>query len=217
MEKFFKYLWENLSDIYPPIFWAILVFLVGYFISRWIGLLASRGLKRIKLNQILRAMGWEEAMAKAEIKLDAEKFFGKIVKWFFIILVLMLTFEILGLKQFSGFLEKVLGYYPNIFIACLLFLVAVFLTNFSKKILIGTLEREKITYSGLLGKWVSLGIWTITILAILYQLRIVPEIILTVLIGFVIAFALTIGISFGLGGKDLAAKFLKEFEEKIKK
>lgn len=208
---------ERIKIILPSSFWAILVFLIGYFISRWLGNFCSQALRKIRLNQLLKGMGWEEAFLKMEIKFDAEKFIGILVKIFFMILFLMWAFDILKFERIVGYLEKIISYYPNIFVACLLFIAAVFLSNFSNKILIARLEKEKITYSAFLGRWISLAIWIIIILAILYQLKIVPEIILVVLIGFVVAFALSIGISFGLGGKDLVAKFLKEFEEKFKK
>lgn len=124
--------------------------------------------------------------------------------------------DILGLTQFTYFLEKVIGYYPNIFIAALLFIIAVFLTYFSQKILVGTLEKEKITYSRFLGRAISWVIWLFTILAILYQLQIIPSLILTLFAGAVISISIALGIAFGLGGKDLAAKILKELEEKFK-
>jgi hypothetical protein len=53
-------------------------------------------------------------------------------------------------------------------------------------------------------------------LAILYQLKIIPELILVVFIGVVAIIVLVIGISFGLAGKEVASKFLKEFEDKLK-
>ena len=161
-------------------------------------------------------MGLEEALAKIDARLNAPKFFGEIVKWFLIIVFLMASSEILGLTQFSQFLEKVIGYYPNIFIACLIFLVAVFLSDLSQKIVVGTLEKEKITYSRFLGKLIRWGIWVFAIMAILYQLKIIPSLILAIFIGGIATVSIALGIAFGLGGKDLAAKILKELEEKFK-
>ena len=80
----------------------------------------------------------------------------------------------------------------------------------------GTLEREKITYSKLLGRAIRWGIWLFAILAILYQLQITPSLILSIFIGMVATASITIGLAFGLGGKNLAAKMLEEIEEKFK-
>ena len=128
----------------------------------------------------------------------------------------MTSAEIIGIPQFSQFLGNVLGFFPNIFIASLIFIVAVFLADFSQKIMIAVLEEEKITYSRLLGRTIRWIIWSLATLAILYQLQIAPTLILTIFIGFVGMIVLAVGIAFGLGGKEIAAKILKELEEKIR-
>jgi small-conductance mechanosensitive channel len=129
---------------------------------------------------------------------------------------MMASSEILGFSQLSQFFQKIISYFPNIFISALIFLVALFLTDFSQKIVIGTLEEERITYSRFLGRAIRWLIWLFAILAILYQLQITPSLILTVFIGMIMTISLALGVAFGLGGKDLAAKILKELEEKFK-
>ncbi|PJA82437.1 MAG: hypothetical protein CO146_03170, partial [Candidatus Nealsonbacteria bacterium CG_4_9_14_3_um_filter_37_29] len=142
-EEISKIFWQNLTEISPPIFWAGLVLLVGILIAKWLGQISVAFLNKIKLNQLLKRMGLEEALVKIDTRLNAPKFFGAIVKWFFIVVFLMASSEILGLTQFSQFLEKVIGYFPNIFISCLIFFVAAFLADFSQRIMVGTLEKEK--------------------------------------------------------------------------
>ena len=215
-EEFTKIFWQNLTEISPSIFWSGLVLLLGILVAKWMAALTCAFISRIRLNQILKRMGLEEALSKIDASLNAPKFFGEIVKWFFIVLSLMASSEILGLTQFSQFLEKVIGYFPNIFISALIFVVAVFLSDFSQKIVVGTLKEEKITYSRFLGRMIRWAIWLFAILAILYQLRITPYLILTIFIGIVATISIALGLSFGLGGKDLAVKILKELEEKLK-
>jgi hypothetical protein len=195
---------------------ACFVFLFGILIAKLVAAIVIAFLNKIRLNQALKRIGLEEALLKIDTRLNAPKFFGELVKWFFILVFLMVSSDILGLSQFSQFLGKVLEYFPNIFIACLIFLVAVFLTDLSKKVFVGTLEKERLTYSRFLGREISWVIWILAILAILYQLKIVPALILVIFIGVVATISLAVGISFGLGGKDLAAKILKELEEKFK-
>jgi len=216
MEEISKIFWQNLIEISPPIFWAGLVLLAGILIAKWANALSVAFLSKIRLNQVLKRMGLEEALLKIDARLNAPKFFGEIVRWFFIILFLMAASEILGLTQFSQFLEKVIAFFSNIFIACLIFLVAVFLSDLSQKIIVGTLEKEKIAYSRFLGRAIRWIIWFFAVLAILYQLQITPSLILAIFIGMVTTISIALGIAFGLGGKDLAAKILKELEEKFK-
>ncbi len=207
---------EKLTETSPSFFWAGFILLLGVLVAKWMRRLTVNFFDKIRLNQVLKRLGWEEALMRVDTRLNAPKFFGEIVKWFFIILFLMASVEILGLTQFSQFLGEVVGYFPNIFISILIFLIALFLTDFFQKIFIVSLEKEKITYSRFLGKEISFTIWILAILAILYQLKIVPTLVLTIFVGVVAIIVLALGISFGLGGKDLAAKILKELEEKFK-
>jgi len=207
---------EKIYEISPSFFWAGLTLLFGILVAKFFERISQRFFERIRINSVLKRIGLKDSFEKIGISLDAQKFFSEIVQWFFIILFLMLSFEILGLSRFSDFLEKVVLYFQNIFISILIFILASYLIDFSQKVFIGSLEKEKITYSGIFGKGFSLSIWVLTALAILYQLKIVPDLILTIFIGAIITIALVIGISFGLAGKEVAEKFLKEIEEKLK-
>ncbi len=219
-EELYKYLIQSPIPYSVLVLGAFLFFLIGWFISQWLGKKAAAFLSRIRLNQVLKGMGLEESLSRIDARLNAPKFFGEIVRWFFVILFLAVAAEVLKLNSFSPsfsqFLWRVVNYYPNIFIAILIFLVAVFLADFSQKIVVGTLKKEKITYSRFLGRMIRWAIWLFAILAILYQLKITPSLILVIFIGAVITISIALGLSFGLGGKDLAAKILRELEEKFK-
>lgn len=203
---------ENL----PRAIGAILVFLIGLFISKQVANLVLQSLKKTRLNSALKRLGWQEALARVEVRFDATKFFAELVRWFFLLLFLAASAELIGLPQFSEIIAQILGFFPNIFIAALIFIIAVFLADFAQKIMIGVLEKERITYSRFLGKALSWTIWVLAILAILYQLKIAPTLILTIFIGVVALVVLTLGIAFGLGGKEIAAKILKELSEKLR-
>jgi len=207
---------DKIFEISPSFFWAGLILLFGILVAKFFERISQRFFERIRINSVLKRIGLKDGFEKIGFSLDAQKFFSEIVQWFFIILFLMLSFEILGLSKFADFLEKVILYFQNIFISILIFILSSYLIDFSQKVFIGSLEKEKITYSRIFGKGFSLSVWVLTALAILYQLRIVPELILAIFIGAIITIALVIGISFGLAGKEVAAKFLKEIEEKLK-
>jgi len=213
---YFQLFLESLVEKLPQFFLSMLVFLIGFFVSKWVGNIVTRFLEKTRINQAAKRIGWEEALSKIDTKLNLPKIFGGAVTLFLIILFLVASTEILGLVQFSQALRDVLSYFPNIFVACLIFILAIFLTDFSQKIVVASLEKEKITYSRLVGRISQWAIWILAILAILYQLKIVPTLISTIFIGVVALIVITFGIAFGLGGKDLAAKILKELEEKIK-
>jgi hypothetical protein len=207
---------EKIFEISPSLIFSGITLLFGILVGKIFKEVSKKFFERIRINSVLKRIGLIESFEKIGISLDVQDLFSKIVHWFFIILFLMLSFEILGLSKFADFLEKVVLYFQNIFISILIFILSSYLIDFSQKVFIGSLEKEKITYSRIFGRGFSLSIWVLTALAILYQLKIVPDLILTIFIGAIITIALVIGISFGLAGKEVAEKFLKEIEEKLK-
>ncbi len=215
-QDFLQLFLDSFVENLPQLLWAILVFLAGLLVSKWASNIVVQFLDKIRLNQVLKRLNFEESLFKADIRFNAAQFFGNIVRCFFILLFLMTSVEIIGLSQFSQLLGETISYFPNIFVACLIFIIAVFLSDFSQKIMFVVLEEEKRTYSRFLGRIIRWIIWSLATLAILYQLQIAPTLILTIFIGFVGVIVITVGVAFGLGGKDIAAKILKEFEEKIR-
>jgi len=216
IQEIITLVWQNLAEISPALLGSVLLLIIGFIIANSLKSLTITFLKKIRLNQALKKLGIDGTFSKIDVSFDATNFFGDIVKWFFIFVFLMAASEVIGLTQFSQFLEKVIEYFPNIFIAFLIFIAAAFIADFSRKIVIRTLEKEKVVYSKFLGRLIHWGIWFFALLSILYQLQITKSLILVVFIGMVAAISISIGIAFGLGGRDLASKILKEMEEKFK-
>ncbi|MDD4409549.1 MAG: hypothetical protein PHW52_02735 [Candidatus Pacebacteria bacterium] len=207
---------KNLSGSLPQMFWAILVFLIGWFTGSKIKKIVKEFLDKLRLNQMLKSLGWEDFFDRYDTKLDASGFIGSIIEVFFMLIVLSISLEIIGLSQVNQLLQEVINYFPNIFISVLIFIFAVFLADFSKKIILVKMEKQKMSYSNILGNIVSTSTWILAILAILYQLQIVKTLILTIFIGFVALIVLIFGLSFGIGGKEMASRMLKDLEEKVK-
>jgi small-conductance mechanosensitive channel len=81
--------------------------------------------------------------------------------------------------------------------------------------MIGNTGEDRLNYSKILGEVTRFSIWILAVLAMLYQLQIAQALVLSIFIAFLAALALAFGISFGLGGKDLAKKILDEIKDKI--
>lgn len=200
----------------PQLFWALLVFFIGLFTANRIKKIVKEFLDRLRLNQMLKSLGWETFLDRYDTKLDISKFIGTIVEIFFMLVILSISLEIIGLSQVNQLLQEVINYFPNIFISVFIFILAVFLADFSKKIILVKMEKQKMSYSNIIGNIVATCTWILAILAILYQLQIVQTLILAIFIGFIALLVLIIGLAFGIGGKDMASKMLKDLEEKVK-
>jgi len=207
---------QSFIDVLPNIFLGIVIILLGLYISKKIRDLVIHFLNRLRLNQMLSSLGWQEFFNRFNTKLDIPRFFGTITQIYFLLWVVLVVLDILSLSIVGDIISNIINYYPNIFISIVIFIVAVFIADFSKKIIVSDFREEKLTYSNFLGNIIASSVWVIAILAILYQLQIAQTLILIAFIGFITLIVLTVGIAFGLGGKEIAKKTLEDIEKKIK-
>ncbi len=212
----FQNLWQGFLNFIPVLIGAIVVFVIGWFISVAVGKLITEILKKAKFNQIFEKGGWKTALAKAEIKVDASGFIGAIVKWILVIVFLLAAVEILGLPQFADFLRGVLGYLPNVVVASLIFVVTVIVVDIVEKLVRASVEGIKVGYGQVVSAIVRWSIWIFAILAILHQLGIARPFMEILFTGLVAMLVISLGIAFGLGGKDVAAEILQDLKRKLK-
>jgi len=209
--------WQVFLNFIPNLIGAIIIFVIGWFISIGIGKLVAEVLNRLKFNKIFERTNWKEALEKAEIKVNPSEFVGAICKWIFVIVFLLASVEILGFVQFAAFLRSVISWLPNLLVAVAIFVVAVILADILEKIVKASVKKIEIGYTDFLGTLIRWAIYIFATLAILLQLGITPTIINTLVIGFVGMIALAFGLAFGLGGKDVAARLIQDLLEKISK
>lgn len=209
-------LWQGFLTFIPTLVGAIIVFIIGWFISVGIGKLIAEILTRIKFNQLFEKVGWKQALERAELKVNASEFLGAIVKWVLVIVFMLAAVEILGFVEFAGFLKSILAYLPNVIVAALIFVVTVILVDIVEKVVRAAVEGVKVGYGHLVSAIIKWSIWIFAILAILHQLGVAKPFMETLFTGFVAMLVIALGISFGLGGKEVAADILQNLKNKLK-
>ena len=209
-------LWQNFLEFIPRLIGALIVIIIGWFIAVAVGRLVTEILKRIKFDKIFERGVWKQALSKAKWKVDPSGFIGAIVKWVLFIAVLVAAIEILGFTQFAVFVSKIAAWLPNVVVAAAIFVVAVIIADYIPKIIRAGAEGVKVSYSHLLEKIVRWAIWIFAVLAILIQLGIARELIMTLFTGFIAFLVIAGGLAFGLGGKDVARDILQDLHSKIK-
>lgn len=207
--------WQGFLLFLPKLIGAIIVFVIGWLISVLIGKVITEILNRIKLNKIFERTGWQEAFEKAELKINPSEFIGAICKWILVIVFLLAAVDILELKEFAVLLTKIVSWLPNVIVAVIIFVVAIILADILEKIVKAWVKKMELGFANFLGTAVKIAIYVLAVLAILVQLNVTPTIVNTLVIGFVGTISLALGLSFGLGGKDAAARLIEDLRRKI--
>jgi hypothetical protein len=207
--------WESFILFVPKLIGATIVFVIGWILSSIVGKIITQISKKIKLDRFFEKTGWKEALEKAEVKVTFSEFIGQIFKWILVIVFLLASVEILGFVQFADFLKKIVLWLPNLIVAVAIFVVTVVIADILDKLIKASVKRMEIGYVGFLGGLVKGAVYVFAILAILLQLGVTPQIVNALIFGFIFTISLALGLAFGLGGKDAAAKLIEEIRKKI--
>ena len=202
-------LWIDMVRFVPELLTALLVLIVGWIIGGILGRVVSKAFTFFHLDTALDKAGVDTLSEKAGYKFKPARFAGAIVKWFIIVAFAVVAFDILNLGAVTTCMtQDVLGYLPNVFAAVLILFAAVLIANVASKALMAFLRSADSNKVELFGKVAYFAVVFFGVLAALNQLQIADELIQTLFMGIVFALSLGLGLAFGLGGKDTAARYL---------
>jgi len=213
----FQNLFYGLVGFIPNLVVAIVIFVFGWLIGVGVGRVVKQVIDALRVDQALRPTGIERLLSRAGFQLSSGKFLGFLVEWFFIIVFLVASLQVLGLTQVNAFLMTVvLGYLPQVIVAVLILLVAAVIAEAAERVVAGSARAASLHAAGLLGKVTRYAIWIFAILAALAQLNVATAFVQTLFTGVVIAISLAVGLAFGLGGQASAARYLDHLHSEIK-
>lgn len=193
-----------------------MLFLLGLIVAGWLKTLTVKLLNLTKLGGLVKNATVKEFLKNAQLTQKIEIIIGEIVRWFVIILFFIASINILGLTSVSEFLNNIILGIPTLVAAIIILVVGVVIAGFLEKMVKGSLGSGDPAFSRLVGKVVSYTTMTIFVLASVSQLGIARFFIETTFTGFVAALALGIGLSLGLGSKDLVKTLLESWYKSIK-
>jgi hypothetical protein len=215
IEQSMAALWMDVMSFLPQLAVAILVLIIGWIIGGVVAGMVRRVLKLVHLDTALDKAGVDELSKKAGFAFKPAHFVGSLVKWFIIIAFAVVSFDILGLQAVTSFMrDVVLGYLPNVFAAVLILFAAMLIANVSQKTVAGALRASGSSRADMFSHVAYYLVTAFGTLAALNQLQIADELVQTLFMGIVFALSLGLGLAFGLGGKDTAARYLDEITKK---
>lgn len=216
LDSSFQNLFYGLVNFIPNLLVAIIIFVLGWLIGAGLGRVVAQLINSLKVNNALRSAGVDTITKRAGVELDAGKFIGALVKWFFIVVFLVAALDVLGLTEVNGFLrDVVLGYLPQVIVAVLILLIAAVVADIAKNIVTASARAAHMHASGFLGALTRWSIWIFAILAALTHLGIAGRLIETLFTGIVVALSLAVGLAFGLGGQDAAARYIARLQKEV--
>jgi hypothetical protein len=197
---------QNFLGFLPALIGAIIVLILGWIIAGLLAGVVERVLKAVGFERAADTTGISGFIRQAGSGWTASKIVAEIVKWFIRLVAIQAAASILGLNQIGAAINAVLLWLPNLVVALVLIVVAALLANFVAGIVRGAATEMGFGSPGLLASVARYAIIGFAVVAAITQLGIAPTVVNTLLIGTVGAVALALGLSFGLGGRDVASR-----------
>ncbi|KKQ52249.1 hypothetical protein A2865_02255 [Candidatus Woesebacteria bacterium RIFCSPHIGHO2_01_FULL_39_17] len=209
--------WTSFLAILPTVLGAIVIFAIGLILAYWIKRLVNELLKAVKFEKLSESLGIEQYLKKAEIKLDLAGVLAVFFQWIVILVFFLTAVDILGLSVVSEVLARVLSYIPNILAAALIFGAGYFVAGVVESVVRGAFASVDHEAAKPVAKFTRWVIILVTFFAAVEQLQIARGLIATFFQGLTYTIVLVVGLSVGLGAKDVVAKILNDWYEKVRK
>jgi hypothetical protein len=196
---------------------VVIILIIGWSISKLIKSLVTKGLKVAKLDELSEKIGLAELLGKGGMTYSLSDLIGVICYWLGLLISFMVAINAVGLTVAADLLNKVVIYVPNVIAAIFILILGMFVATLLKNIVITAANNAGMSQGNFLSKIVEIIVVVFSVLIGLEQLGVgvkVTEITWSIILGSI---GLGLALAFGLGCKEIAAKFTSDLIDKMKK
>lgn len=197
----------------PNVVIAVIVFALGWAFGSILGRAVAHLITVVRIDNALHKAGLDKVSERAGVRISMAGFLGGIVKWLVVVAFTIASAEILGLTQVTQLLRDILVYIPQVIIAAVVLVMAMLIGDF-----VARLIDHSTRGIGMRGHFAAqVAKWSIIIVGGIFpaltQLRIAQGLVEVLFTGVVFALSLALGLAFGLGGRDAAARAIEKMKQ----
>jgi hypothetical protein len=206
----------KLGDILTRLIGLLVVMVIGWLIAKVIKTVIVKILKTARVDAVAESTGVNTYLSKGGIKQTVSEVVGGLFYWLCLLVTAAVAVDFLGLDVVGGLLNQVILYIPNVILTIFILVLGVFLSTFLSTMVQTAAANAGLIRAKLLAKIVETIVIISAIVIALEQLKIGSEVISLVVKSIIIGMAAAMAIAFGLGCKDMAARSLSDWLDKIK-
>jgi hypothetical protein len=192
----------------PTLVVGLAILIIGYLLSKVMRDIVHGLLKTIKLDDIIGQTGLKDALGNGGVKLKPSDFLSSLVYYVLLLTVLLVTVKAFGLESVYHLLYKMLAYIPHVVSGLVALVLGMYLAKFVSGFIYMVAQNTGMPSPDTLS---DLSRYAVLIFAFVIFIEEVGLGALLVGTTFHILFGavcLALALNYGLGGKDLASKFL---------
>ncbi len=197
----------------PDLFAALVILVLGWIGCNVLKRLSIRLLRMCQFDTLADKSGITRVLERGGVKQSATEILSLLVFWFLFLIVIVATLDTLGLPGVTEALNAIYLYIPKVLASLVLLILGFYFANF-----IETLARTSCANAGLqqadvIGRVAYFATVIFIMAGILELLGIATEIVVWAFILLFGSICLALAIAFGLGGRDVAARYLEKWLE----
>lgn len=206
----------SFAAVIPNFFLALIVFIIGWIVSKLVSKFVRRLLKTIGADKLAERLNEIEIIHKSNLKIVPSVLLSKILYYILLFIFIFAATDVLGMEAVSRLMGDLLNYLPNLISAFLVLIIGIFLADFIKNIVLTTCNSLGIPAANVIANIVFYFIFLNVAMITLSQAKIdtdfIQDNLSIILAGVVLAFA----IGYGFASRQLVANFLSSLYNKDK-
>jgi hypothetical protein len=197
----------------PNIFFAIAIILLGWVICNVIKRIVVRVLKICQFDILAERAGIKQILDRGGIRQSSSDILGLLIFWFLFLIAIVTTLETLNLSGATDTLHTIYIYIPKIVAALVTLILGLYFANFLETVTRTSCANAGLEQAAPIGRAAYVATAIFVVAGIFEILDIASEIVIWAFILVFGAVCLALALAFGLGGRDVAGRFLQKWLE----
>ena len=206
----------KIAVVLPNLFIAAAIILSGWVLCNIIKRVAVRLLKLLRFDTLAERAGIKQALERGGIKQTVSELVGLLIFWFLFLIAIVTTLETLNLSGATDTLHTIYLYIPKIVAALVTLILGLYFANFLESVTRTSCANAGLQQADAIGRAAYIGTAIFVAAGIFEILDIASEIVIWAFILVFGAICLASALAFGLGGREVAARFLARWLEQKK-
>ncbi|MEC7557888.1 MAG: mechanosensitive ion channel domain-containing protein [Planctomycetota bacterium] len=202
---------QPVINLLPSVVAMVAVLVVGYVVARLLARAANAVGQRIGLDGAAERSGLSASMTKVGIERGLSAIVAQLVFWMLMCVFVVAAFNLLNLPSLSAATQKLVDYIPKLLAATTVVLIGLLIASFLRGVIATAADRIGISYADRLASGAYYILALMTFIAAFDQLEIQFALLNQLILIAFGALALGVGLSVGLGGRDVAGGIMSGY------
>ncbi len=206
---------NDLVTALPAIIGALIILLIGYVVAKVVSGIVRRIVDRAGADRAFAERS-ADVYGSSATAIKPSTAAASVVYWIIMLVFIVAAANFLGWPQVSQLINDFLAWLPNLIVAVIILVAAPVVGRIVRRAIEGGSAQLGMGNGRMLGRIAEIAVIAFAVLIAVNQVGIATDLVNILFIGVVAALAIALGLSFGLGGREVAAQVTQDWYTRSK-